>query len=113
MIYITATTTLKAIAYMSDMTDSKLASGVYTIQCVAPAFTPAPGTYIGTQMVTISSLTGGVTIRYTVDGSTPSATHGTIYTMPFALSVSKTLKAIAYKAGLANSTVSSRVYIIR
>ena len=110
---ISATTTLKAIAVLSGALSSTVSSAAYTIQCVAPVFTPVPGTYIGTQTVTISSLTGGVTMRYTIDGSTPSATHGTIYTTSIALSASKTLQAIAYKAGLTNSAVSIGVYIIR
>ena len=68
---ISANTTLKAIAYESGMADSTVTSGVYTIQCAAPTFTPAAGTYTAAQSVTISTTTSGATIRYTTDGSTP------------------------------------------
>ena len=42
---ITATSTLKAIAYETGYTNSAVASGVYTIQCATPTFNPAAGTY--------------------------------------------------------------------
>jgi len=108
---ITATCTLKAIAYKSGMADSTVTSGVYTIQCATPTFSPAAGTYSSTQTVTISSATGGVTIRYTTDGTTPSSTVGTVGTS-VTISSSCTLKAIAYKTGLSDSAVASGVYTI-
>ena len=76
---ISANTTLQAIAYETGMADSPVATGVYTIQCAAPTFTPAAGTYGSAQSVTISTTTGGATIRYTTDGSTPTETAGTVY----------------------------------
>src|SRR5216683_367509 len=42
-----------------------------------PSFNPKAGTYTTAQSVTISSTTSGVSIRYTTDGNTPSATVGT------------------------------------
>ena len=42
---ISANTTLQAIAYKTGMADSPVTSGVYAIQCAAPTFTPAAGTY--------------------------------------------------------------------
>ena len=55
------------------------ASGVYTISVPRPRFSPAAGAYGPAQNVTISTATGGATIRYTTDGSTPTETHGTVY----------------------------------
>ncbi len=106
---ISVNTTLKAIAYLSGMADSPVTSGVYDIQCAAPTFTPAAGTYTAVQSVTITS---GATIRYTTDGSTPSATHGTVYSAPVSIGVTCTLQAIAYMPGMANSPVTSGVYTI-
>jgi hypothetical protein len=109
---ISANTTLKAIAYKLFMTDSTVTSGTYTIQVAAPSFSPGAGTYSGTQSVTITSGTSGATIRYTTDGSTPSTTVGTVYSSPVSVSASLTLKAIAYKTNLANSTITSGTYTI-
>jgi hypothetical protein len=48
--------------------------------------------------VTLSSTTPSATIRYTLDGSTPSATNGVIYTSPITISSTSTLRTIATKA---------------
>ena len=65
----------------------------------APTFLPDAGPYPVTQLVAISSLTPGVVIKYTTDGSTPSRSHGTLYSGgPVSVSVTTTIKAIAYRA---------------
>ena len=113
---ISVTTTLKAIAYKSGMTDSAVTSATYTIsapsQVAAPSFSPGGGTYTSAQSVTISSTTSGASIRYTIDGSTPTATTGTLYSAPVTISATTTLKAIAYKSGLTDSAVTSATYTI-
>jgi len=63
-------------------------------------------------MVTVTSATSGASINYTTDGSTPSATNGTVYTGPVSIGATTTLKAIAYEAGLASSAVKSGTYTI-
>ncbi|OJV42568.1 MAG: hypothetical protein BGO29_11870 [Bacteroidales bacterium 36-12] len=60
----------------------------------APTFSPAGGTYTEAQTVTISSITTGASIYYTTDGSTPTASS-TPYTVPFTVSTTTTVKAIA------------------
>jgi hypothetical protein len=78
----------------------------------APTFSAATGTYASAQPVTISSTTSGATIRYTTDGSTPSATVGTVYTSPVNIASTATLKAIAYMSGMTDSAVTTGDYII-
>ena len=73
--------------------------GVYTIQCAAPTFNPAAGTYGPAQSVTISTTTSGATINYTTNGTTPSSTVGTVYSSPVTISATCTLQAIAYETG--------------
>ncbi len=114
---ISSTTALEAIAYKSGMSDSTVTSGTYTIatppqQVAAPVFSPAPGTYSSTQSVTITSATGGASIRYTTDGSAPSETAGTLYSGPVSISSTTTLEAIAFEAGMSDSTVTSGNYVI-
>ena len=75
-----------------------------------PVFAPAPGGFPGPVSVTITS-TPGATIRYTLDGSTPTESNGTVYSSPVAISTDSTLCAIAYYAG-ADSTIASGVYTI-
>ena len=63
-----------------------------------PMFSPAGGAYSAPLTVTISTAKAGATIRYTLDGSTPTETNGTVDT---SVSISiNTLKAIAYKSGM-------------
>ena len=70
-VQIAGSTTLKAIAYLAGMTDSAVSTAVYTInlpQVSAPTFNPAGGTFTSAQSVTITTTTGGASIRYTTDG---------------------------------------------
>jgi hypothetical protein len=114
-ISIGSTTTLKAIAYESGSADSSVASTTYTITVpvvATPTFSPVAGTYSNAQNVTVSSATSGASIRYTLDGSTPSETVGTIYSGPVNISSTVTLKAIAYKSGDTDSSIASAAYTI-
>jgi hypothetical protein len=80
-------------------------------QVSTPVLNPPGGNYAGPQSVTISSATAGATIRYTTDGSTPTAASA-LYTAPVAIAASGTLKAIAVKAGLTDSATATGVYVI-
>ena len=110
---ITATSTLQAIAYETGLTNSSVTTGLYTIQCATPTFNPVAGTYGSAQTVTISTATGGASIRYTTNGTTPSSTVGTVYSSAVAVSANTTLQAIAYKSSLSNSAVASGNYYIQ
>ncbi|MGW4060185.1 chitobiase/beta-hexosaminidase C-terminal domain-containing protein [Amycolatopsis sp. NPDC004747] len=82
-----------------------------TTTVAAPTFSPPGGTYSSAQTVTISSATSGATIRYTVDGSTPTASS-TLYSGPISVPNSRTVNAIALKSGSTTSPVSSASYTI-
>ena len=73
-----------------------------------PGFSPAPASFTAPPTVTITS-TPGATIRYTLDGSTPSESNGIVYAGPIV--ASGTLKAIAYFAGT-DSAIASGDYVI-
>jgi LruC domain-containing protein len=109
-----ANATIKAIVIKTGMGNSAIASETYTISIpvTSPIFTPPAGTYNSAQSVTITSSISGASIRYTTDGSTPSETVGTVYTGSVAISGNTTLKAIAYKSGMADSPVTSGSYVI-
>jgi hypothetical protein len=77
-----------------------------------PTFSPPAGTYSSAQTVSISTTTGGASIRYTTDGSTPTETHGTVYSTPFVIGNSITINAVAYESGFNDSSVASADYTI-
>ncbi|WUN35601.1 chitobiase/beta-hexosaminidase C-terminal domain-containing protein [Kitasatospora sp. NBC_00315] len=76
-----------------------------------PTFSPAGGTFSSAQTVTISDATAGATIRYTTNGTTPTASS-TQYTGPITVSSTATVSAIAIASGLTNSAVASATYTI-
>ena len=79
-----------------------------------PIANPAGGTYPTAQSVTLTSATNGATIHYTIDGTTPTCSSNPIYASPIniPLNTTRTIKAIACKTGMTESTVMSETYII-
>jgi len=82
------------------------------LQASAHGFSPGGGNYLTAQTVTIGATTAGASIRYTTDGSTPTATVGTVYTGPVTVSATTTLKAVASASGYLDSSVATAVYTI-
>lgn len=82
-----------------------------------PTFSPEEGTYTENQSVTLSSSTDGAVIYYTTDGTTPT-TGSHVYNGAISVtgtegeSISTTIKAIAVKSGMQNSSVASATYVI-
>jgi nucleoid-associated protein YgaU len=79
----------------------------------APAFSPAGGVYNSPQSVTLSTSTEGAEIRYTLDGSAPGATSGTLYSGAVTVPATATVKAVAYKNGWEDSPIASAVYTVQ
>jgi sugar lactone lactonase YvrE/AraC-like DNA-binding protein len=110
--------TIKAIAVATGYSSSAIASAAYTIDygtVSTPQFSPAAGTYTSDQSVTITTSTSGATIYYTTDGSTPT-TSSSVYSSAISVAgdgTSKTIKALAVKSGMSNSTIESATYNIR
>ncbi|MEK8034942.1 beta-1,3-glucanase family protein [Ideonella sp. DXS29W] len=111
---ISKTTTIKARAYKDGLTKSTISKGTYTLtkgNVATPVFNPAGGNYASAQTVTISSATPGAVIKYTTDGSAPTAASPT-YAGPIAVASSKTLRAVAQKTGYGDSGVETADYAI-
>ncbi len=78
-----------------------------------PSITPGGGTYSSPQTVSISTMTSGASIRYTTNGTTPSETNGTLYSGGFTVSNTTTVRAIAYKSGMTDSSVNAATDVIQ
>lgn len=83
-----------------------------TAKVTAPVFSPVGGTFYEPQNVTLSCGTEDAVIRYTLDGSQPTA-NSQIYTGAINITETTTIKAKAYKEGMSDSTIVSAVYTIR
>lgn len=98
-----------SLNWLTNGSDSFTPKGTELVK--APVISPEGGRYGDSQSITITSATEGATIYYTTDGSTPN-TNSNLYTAPFELDHSATIKAIAIKTGMANSVVVSNSYTI-
>ena len=74
-----------------------------------PTFSPAGGSYLDAQNVTISAV-DGAEIRYTLDGTTPTSTSS-LYNGAIAVNSTTTIKAIAIKDAV-SSNVATATYTI-
>ena len=57
------------------------------------------GFYENSIQVSLSTSTQGATIRYTTDGSTPSASNGLVYSTPVTISSTSNLRAVSIRSG--------------
>ena len=78
--------------------------------CALPVSSVATGTYATAQTVALTCVTAGASIYYTTDGTIPTKTNGTLYSTPIACAKpsNKCIKAIAVKAGNADSAILER-----
>ena len=76
-----------------------------------PRITPAGGTYYEPIDVNINCSTEGAAIYYTTDGREPT-TGSTLYTAPFTISESTTVKAISAKDGETSEVVTAQYEIL-
>ena len=87
------------------------ASSSTTNACATPTFNPEAGAYTSAQNVTINTTTDGATIYYTTNGTDPT-TNSNAYTAAIPVSTTTTIKAIAVKDGMDNSSVATATYTI-
>ena len=60
----------------------------------------------------MATLTSGASIRYTTDGTEPTATTGTAYSAAFSVAASSAIRARAFKNGMTPSATATRTYLI-
>ena len=81
--------------------------GQQTTTVAAPTF--AGETQFEESTTVTMTAESGAEIRYTTDGSAPTAPTGTVYSGPITLTETTTVKAVAVKNGV-TSSVTSRIY---
>ena len=104
----------KAIAYGSFETDHQFAGFDLADAATArrPAYQPARTELDGPADITFASSPGAV-IRYTLDGSWPTAEHGTLYQGPVHIEKTTTLCAAAFLENRASSMPTTVTYLLR
>ncbi len=108
-----ATDQTNLIQYLRELDGSSVGPAVAT--AVTPSFSLPGGNYPGAQTVTINTGTSGATIRYTLDGTDPTSSNGTLINGPsgtITVTPSVTLKARAFAAGLADSQIAFAHYLL-
>jgi len=114
---------LAAIIAMTILQGCVSPKGTAATQCATPTLTPPDASHAVTFVtVKVATATAGAHLRYTLDGSTPTggpsgnsteitASSGTV-SVEFGVGPGgTTLKAIAYKEGLADSPVAVGNYV--
>jgi uncharacterized repeat protein (TIGR03806 family) len=76
----------------------------------APAISPNGGSFVNTVNIAITDASAGVSIYYTLDGTTPTAAS-TLYAGPFILTSNAVVRAVAVQTGAVNSAVVSASFV--
>jgi len=115
------TRSFAALAAIIAMTIPQGCVGTASTHCAKPTLTPSDATRATTSVtVKIATATAGAHLRYTLDGSTPTAGpsgNGTEIAaargrVSFTVGPrEKKLKAIAYKPGSADSSIAEATYV--
>ena len=75
------------------------------------SFSAKRGFYVTPITLAITSTTPAAVIRYTLDGSPPSDTHGTVYTAPLSISSTTVVRAIATLPGWRSTNIDTHTYL--
>ncbi|RYD37306.1 MAG: hypothetical protein EOP86_03795, partial [Verrucomicrobiaceae bacterium] len=109
----------EALFYDRDLTPAeRSALDTYLIQrynlpraAEPPVITPDGGSFANQAQVTLTSPLAGASIRYTLDGNEPTAAS-TLYSGPFTLTASATVKAKVFASGVTASDTASAGFSI-
>ncbi|HEY2760641.1 MAG TPA: chitobiase/beta-hexosaminidase C-terminal domain-containing protein, partial [Pirellulales bacterium] len=99
------------VGYMSTPTPGA-ANSTGSLGFVADThFSVDRGFYSAPFDVAITTATAGAQIRYTLDGSAPTATTGLVYPGPIHITTTTNLRAAAFKAGYTPTDVDTETYV--
>jgi hypothetical protein len=111
-ISITENTDLRAVASEPGKNLSDIDSSQINVRVKSAFPNPHTHTHSGPISVTLNCGTVGATMKYTLDGSTPSQTNGIVYTGAFTVSSSITFRTIAIKDNMVDSQVYNYYFTI-
>lgn len=100
-------------AYASEVTgtiSTGVTTGVEGTVAASPTASPLPGSFTSAQNVTLTAAGSG-SIRYIVDGASPTCSTGTVYSGAISVTSSLTIRAVACYNGTA-SQVGTFAYAI-
>jgi hypothetical protein len=112
-VQVNQTVSIKAIGVKTGAPNSAVATGTFTITnpsvVATPVISPGTGTYSGSRLVAITTTTTGAEIYYTTTGNNPviGTSFTRLYTGPFWVSATTTIRAMGVKAGLTNSSIAT------
>ena len=104
-------TSAKKNAWIKSLTiqyDDASTSGKKSVD--APTFSPSDGAITAGSTISLTQASADE-IRYTLDGTNPTKTTGTVYSGPIVITTAKTIKAIAVEGGDVSS-VATAAYTI-
>jgi hypothetical protein len=100
--------------YFSPPTPGAVNSAtVLSAAAAPPAFSVARGFFDASFSLALTSPTVGAAIRYTTDGSEPTATTGTVYTTPITVSATRVFRAATFASGFVPSATITNSYIFQ
>jgi len=101
--------------YITDAGNNRITkgtpSGVSAPTVATPTIVPVGGTFTNSATVTLTCATTGATIRYTTDGTMPTASSP-VYNNPFQVTSTGSVNAQAFLAGDTDSAIASAAFTI-
>lgn len=101
-------TFIKHAALPLEFGPTRIPTG-WTVLVDTPAVTATGNVWDSSRTVTLTSQLPDAVIRYTTDGTGPSATNGMDYTQPFVITATTTIKAVAIDQYGPSDTVTQTV----
>jgi hypothetical protein len=99
------------VGFLAPTPNAANGSVLATAIAAEPTFNYPDGFYNATISLTITSATPGASIYYTLDGTTPTTTNGTLYTGALTVSGETTIRAIAVAPESLPSPAAAASYI--
>ena len=97
--------------FFTTATPGAVNSTAFIAVANAPKFSAQHGFFTAPFSLTLTSTTADAAVRYTLDGSAPTASTGAEYSAPLTVSATTVVRAAAFKAGHLPSPVITRSFL--